>query len=27
MRFWYGTFLGTDVPEVYKAVSVQELLT
>lgn len=27
MRFWYGTFLGTDIPEIYKNLSVQELLT
>ncbi|BAL80893.1 SurA N-terminal domain-containing protein [Caldisericum exile] len=27
MRFWYGTFLGTDIPEMYKNVSVQDLLT
>ena len=27
MRFWYGSFLGTNIPEVYKAISVQELLT
>ena len=27
MRFWYGTFLGTDIPEIYRNVSIQELLT
>ncbi|MFU2157601.1 hypothetical protein [Caldisericum sp. AR60] len=27
MRFWYGTFLGTQIPEIYKATNVQDLLT
>ncbi len=27
MRFWYGTFLGTDVPEIYRITNIQDLLT
>ena len=26
MRFWYGTFLGTEIPEIYKAKTPQDLL-
>lgn len=27
MRFWYGTFLGTDIPEIYRITNIQDLLT